>query len=125
MIIAASRMETLKDILAARAKAPEGGGLAAVPQFQRNRAKYPENLNSLSYLDFKKIDWPGMKEHWIEETKKSPTAKNVSTSSSIEPATLSNWISQINPQVFARHLHFSSSVSWKDAKGIHWDQWVE
>jgi hypothetical protein len=125
MIIAASHMETLKDVLATRAKGPAGGGLASMPQFQANRAKYPENLNSLSYLDFQKIDWQGMKERWIEEAKKSPVAKNVSTSSNSGPSTLPDWISQINPQVFARHLHFSSSVSWKDAKGIHWDQWVE
>jgi hypothetical protein len=125
MIIAASRSETLKEAVAARAKAPSGGGLAAVPQFQANRAKYPESLNSLSYLDFQKVDWQGMKERWIEEAKKIPAAKNVSTSSSTAPTPLPDWISQINPQVFARHLHFSSSVSWKDAKGIHWDQWVE
>jgi hypothetical protein len=125
MIIAATRMETLKDVLATRAKAPAGGGLAAAPQFQANRAKYPENLNSLSYLDFQKIDWPGMKDRWVEEARKNATAKSLSLSKDGTPLTEADWLSKINPQVFARHLHFSSSVSWKDAKGIHWDQWVE
>src|SRR5260370_1440960 len=36
-----------------------------------------------------------------------------------------DWLEQMNLQVVARHLHYSSSVSWKDSKGIHWDQWVE
>jgi hypothetical protein len=36
-----------------------------------------------------------------------------------------DWLAQVNPQVFSRHLHYSSSVSWKDAKGIHWDQWLQ
>jgi hypothetical protein len=125
MIIGASRMETLKDVLATRTKGPGSGGIAAVPQFQAYRAKYPENLNSLSYLDFQKIDWQGMKDHWIEEAKKSSTAKAVSASKDAAPTSAPDWLSQINPQVFARHLHYSSSVSWKDSKGIHWDQWVE
>ncbi len=125
VIIGASRIETLREVLATRAKAPASGGLAAVPQFQANRAKYPENLNSLSYLDFQKIDWAGMKDRWIEEAKKSAGAKSLSASKDPAPTPTPDWLSQINPQVFARHLHFSSSVSWKDAKGIHWDQWVE
>jgi len=125
MIIVANRSETLREVLATRAKGPAGGGIGAVPQFQANRAKYPENLNSLSYLDFQKIDWPGMKNRWVEEAKKSPVVKPVSTSNNAGPSTAADWLSLVNPQVFARHLHFSSSVSWKDSKGIHWDQWIE
>ena len=125
MIIVANRSETLREVLATRAKGPAGGGIGAVPQFQANRAKYPENLNSLSYLDFQKIDWPGMKNRWIEEAKKSPVVKPVSTSNNAGPSTAADWLSLVNPQVFARHLHISSSVSWKDSKGIHWDQWIE
>lgn len=126
MIIGASRSETLREILATRAKGPASdGGITTVPQFQANRAKYPENLNSLSYVDFQKIDWQGMKVRWIEEAKKSTGAKSLSASKDPAPTPTPDWLSQINPQVFARHLHFSSSVSWKDAKGIHWDQWVE
>jgi len=125
MIIAASRSETLREVLATRAKGSAGGGIAAVPQFQANRARYPENLNSLSYLDFQKIDWPELKNRWVQEAKKSPVVKPVSTSTNAGPSTTADWLSLVNPQVFARHLHSSSSVSWKDAKGIHWDQWIE
>jgi hypothetical protein len=125
MIIAGSRSEMLREVLATRAKGPTSGGIAAVPQFQANRARYPENLNSLSYLDFQKIDWPELKNRWVEEAKKSPVVKPVSTSNNAGPFTTADWLSLVNPQVFARHLHSSSSVSWKDSKGIHWDQWVE
>ena len=125
MIIAASRSETLREVLATRAKGSAGGGIAAVPQFQANRARYPENLNSLSYLDFQKIDWPELKNRWVEEAKKTPVVTPVSTSNNAGPSTTADWLSLVNPQVFARHLHSSSSVSWKDAKGIHWDQWIE
>jgi hypothetical protein len=31
----------------------------------------------------------------------------------------------INPQVFPKHLHFMAGASWKDAKGVHFDQWIE
>ena len=61
----------------------------------------------------------------VEEAKKSPVAKTVSSSKNTAPSTVPDWLGQINSQVFARHLHYSSSVSWKDSKGIHWDQWVE
>jgi hypothetical protein len=125
MVIGASRIETLREVLATRAKGLASGGMAAVPQFKVNRAKFPENLNSLSYLDFQKIDWQGARDRWIEEAKKSSMAKSVSASKNAEPSAAPDWLAQINPQVFARHLHYSSSVSWKDSKGIHWDQWVE
>ena len=124
MILGASRIETLREVLANRAKA-SAAGLATVPQFQAGRGQFPENLNGLSYLDFQKIDWQALKERWIEEAKKSSVAKTVNASKDAVPSTAPDWLAQINPQVFSRHLHYSSSVSWKDSKGIHWDQWVE
>jgi hypothetical protein len=125
LIIGASRIETVREVLANRAKGAASGGLAAVPQFQANRAQFPENLSSLSYLDFQKIDWQGLRDRWIEEAKKTSAAKTVSASKEAVPSAAPDWLSQINLQVFSRHLHYSSSVSWKDAKGIHWDQWLE
>ena len=79
----------------------------------------------MSYLDFQKIDWQGMKDRWMEDAKKGAVVKAVSATKDAAPSTAADWLAQIDPQVFARHLHFSSSVSWKDAKGIHWDQWIE
>ena len=125
MILGANRIETLREVLSNRAHASTVAGLAAVPQFQAGRAKFPENLNGLSYFDFQKVDWQALKDRWIEEAKKSPVAKTVNASKDAVPSTAPDWLAQIDPQVFARHLHYSSSVSWKDSKGIHWDQWVE
>jgi hypothetical protein len=125
LIIGTSRMETLREVLATRAKGAANGGMAAVPQFQAGRAQFPENLNGLSYLDFQKVDWQALKDRLIEEAKKNSATQTGSSSREAAPPAALDWLTQINLQVFARHLHYSSSVSWKDSKGIHWDQWVE
>jgi hypothetical protein len=125
MILGASKIETLRDVLSNRAHASTATGLASVPQFQAGRRQFPENLNGLGYFDFQKVDWQAVKDRWSEEAKKSAVAKSVSASKGAAPATASDWLAQMNLQVVARHLHYSSSVSWKDAKGIHWDQWLE
>ncbi len=124
MILGASRIETLREVLSNRANASTAR-LATVPQFQAGRAQFPENLNGLSYFDFQRVDWQALKDRWIEEAKKGSVAKTVTASKDAVPSTAPDWLAQINPQVFSRHLHYSSSVSWKDSKGIHWDQWVE
>jgi hypothetical protein len=125
MILGANRIESVREVLSNRAHASTAAGLATVPQFQAGRARSPENLNGLSYFDFQRIDWQGLQDRWIEEAKKGPVAKTVSASKNSAPSTVPDWLARIDPQVFARHLHYSSSVSWKDSKGIHWDQWVE
>ena len=127
MVIAASSIDTLRETLAYRAKASATGGLAGVPQFQANRGSPPPNLIGMSYFDFQKIDWQAAKDHWLQQPKKPRIAKGVAGAgtASTAPSTIPDWLSQINPQSLSRHLHTSWSVSWKDAKGIHWDQWIE
>ncbi len=125
MILGSSRIETLREVLANGAHASTAAGLASVAQFQARRAQFPENLSGLSYFDFQKVDWQALKDRWIAEAKKSSVAKTVNSSKDGVPSTAPDWLAQMNLQVVARHLHYSSSVSWKDAKGIHWDQWVE
>jgi hypothetical protein len=127
MIIGATRSDTLREVLANRSQGPATAGLSTVPQFQASRAKFPENLNSMSYFDFQKVDWQGLRDRLVAESKKTSAAK------SLEPAKKSagsagmnlDWLTQVNAQVFSRHLHYSTGVSWKDSKGIHWDQWLE
>lgn len=125
MILGATRAETLREVLANHAQASTTAGLAGVPQFQAGRARFPGNLSGLSYFDFQKVDWPAAKDRWMQDVKKSAVAKTVSTSKEGVPSAAPDWLGQMNLQVVSRHLHYSSSVSWKDAKGIHWDQWVE
>jgi hypothetical protein len=115
----------LIDTIAEQKHASAVAGLASVPQFQAGRRQFPENLNGLSYFDFQKVDWQAVKERWSEEAKKSTAAKSVSASRDAGPSTAFDWLAQLNLQVVVRHLRYSSSVSWKDAKGIHWDQWIE
>ncbi len=127
MMIGASRAETLREVLANRAKGPAAAGLATVAQFQASRAKFPENLNSMSYFDFQKVDWQGLRDRLVAESKKTSAAKSLEPTK--KPTTSGgmnlDWLTQVNAQVFSRHLHYSTGVSWKDSKGIHWDQWLE
>src|SRR5256886_11152225 len=88
MILGANRIETLREVLSNRAHASTVAGLATVPQFQAGRAKFPENLNGLSYFDFQKVDWQALKDRWIEEAKKSPVAKTVNASKDAVPYTV-------------------------------------
>src|SRR5882672_1743596 len=125
MILGATRVETLREVLAGRANASTTSGLASVPQFQAGRAQFPGNLSGLGYFDFQKVDWQAARDRWMQDVKKSAMAKTVSTSKEAVPSAAPDWLGQMNLQVVSRHLHYSSSVSWKDAKGIHWDQWVE
>ena len=125
MILGATRAETLREVLASRANGSSTAGLAGVPQFQAGRARFPGNLSGLSYFDFQKVDWQATRDRWMQDVKKSAMAKTVSASKEGVPPAAPDWLGQMNLQVVSRHLHYSSSVSWKDAKGIHWDQWVE
>ena len=125
MVLGCNRVETLREVLSNRGQVSTAGGLATVPRFQAGRARFPEKLSGLGYVDFQKVDWQALRDRWIADAKKSSAAKTASTSKDAVPSAALDWLAQINPQVFSRHLHYSSSVSWKDSKGIHWDQWVE
>src|SRR5258708_6624646 len=87
-------------------------GSAGVAQFQARRGQFPENLSGLSYFDFQKVDWPAVKDRWIAEAKKSSVAKTVNSSNDGVPSAAPDWLAQMDLQVVARHLHYSSSVSW-------------
>jgi hypothetical protein len=127
MILGASRIDTLREVLANRTKGNASLGLASVPRFQAGRAQFPGNVNGLSYFDFQKVDWQAAKDHWLEEARKGNVAKSVAGSNAQTSTStkVPDWLTNANPQVLSRHLHYSSSVTWKDAKGIHWDQWLE
>ncbi|HXM96795.1 MAG TPA: hypothetical protein VOA64_21465 [Candidatus Dormibacteraeota bacterium] len=128
-ILAASRLETLNELLARRAQDSSASSLAAVRQFETARSQFPEKLNGLSYFDFQKIDWPALRDRWTPSAPKISASAALSGSqrASQQPSApqVPNWLSQVDPQVFPRHLHLTYSASWKDARGIHFEQWIE
>ena len=120
-IVGATRNETVRDLLAARSKS----NTIFPAQFQTVRAGYPERTNGLSYFDFQKIDWPALKARWIEQAKKVLQTQSATAQQKAATAKVPSLLSDANPQVFPKHLHFMAGASWKDAKGIHFDQWLE
>jgi hypothetical protein len=81
------------------------------------RGKFPEKLDGFSYFDFQKVDWHAVRDKWIAESK---TTTSAGTSKK-----MFDWLSAVNPEVFLRHLHCMTGASWKDAKGVHFDEWIE
>jgi hypothetical protein len=103
-----------------------GASLATAPGFQAARAQFPATINGLGYFDFRKVDWQALKARLIAEANKAPTAKGSPGAGKSAAATSSpSWMLDVNPEVFARHLHVASSASWKDAQGLHFDEWIE
>jgi hypothetical protein len=125
-ILGAAKVETLHQILAQRAQ-NTASGFASLPQFQAARSQFPQSIDGLTYFDFKKIDWPGLKDHWLREIKKSSTSKALTgqKATPAPPAPVPPWLEQIDPQVFARHLHSAFAASWKDPKGFHFEEWLD
>jgi hypothetical protein len=124
-ILATSRNDTLREFLAKRPGANTPARVDIPPAFRAARAQFPETLNSISFLDFQRIDWPGLKTRWIAEAGKTSEKK---TSAAAQKSTVSkapDWLTNLNPDVFPRHLHFIAGASWKDSKGIHIDEWLE
>src|ERR1700730_2689973 len=123
-LVIAPRLEAVRELLAKHSQSA-GAGLATAPGFQAARAQFPATINGLGYFDFRKVDWQAFKARLIAEANKTPTAKP-SPSGGISAATPTpSWMLDVNPEVFARHLHVASSASWKDAQGLHFDEWIE
>jgi hypothetical protein len=100
-----------------------GAGLASAPGFQAARAQFPAPINGLGYFDFRKVNWPALKARLVAEANASPVAKRSSGAAKATPTP--SWMLDVNPEVFALHLHVASSASWKDAQGLHFDEWIE
>jgi len=124
LILASSRAETLREVLANRGKGTAFASLASVPQFQAARAQFPESLNGSSYFDFQKVDWQALKDRWLAGGSSNSLASDGGTSGKTA-SKIPDWLARMNAGIISRHLHCSSSFSWKDSKGVHWEQWVE
>jgi hypothetical protein len=88
------------------------------------RAQFPEKLNGFSYFDYQKVDWPGLQKKWIADANKA--AQNAKTAEATATnKKLADWLVQVDPDVFPKHLHSMTGASWKDAKGVHFDEWLD
>ena len=120
LLLGSSKSETLQAYLrqssASRAAVPPKAFLAV-------RAQYPEKLNGFAYFDLQKVDWPALKAKWIADAKKA--AEDAKTTDAKSQLQFVDWLTPLNPEVIPRHLHRLAGASWKDAKGVHFDQWLE
>jgi hypothetical protein len=119
-IYGAPKLESVKEALASR----DTMSAAVLTPLQAARADYPAKINGLYFFDFSKVDWPAAKAHWIEEAQKA-AAKPGATAQKAAAAKTPHLLADVNPQVFQRHLHEMAGASWKDEKGIHFDQWLQ
>ena len=97
---------------------------AVLTPYQAARADYPVKINGLYFFDFQKVDWPGAKQNWIDEAKKAAEKQGATPAQKAAAAKLPSVLTNADPKVFARHLHYMAGASWKDEKGIHFDQWL-
>ena len=65
-----------------------------------------------------------MKVQWLAETKKA-AAQAKTTDAAASEKKLADWLNTMNPEVFKRHLHLMIGASWKDEKGVHFDEWMD
>jgi hypothetical protein len=127
-VVASSRGETLREFLAKRSPANDAAPAALPAAFQSARTQFPATVDGIAFVNFQKIDYPAMKTRLVEEAKKSPPAhtKKVGDATEQSPDTqVPDWLLNLNPEVFPRHLHYLAGASWKDSKGIHFDEWLE
>ena len=126
-VLASSRSETLREFLARNSPASPQTQATLPAAFQTARAQLPANLNGLTFMNFQKIDYQALKSRWIEQAKNpSGAAKRDAHASPESPASkVPDWLLNLNPDVFPRHLHFLAGASWKDSKGVHFDEWLE
>ena len=124
-LVVGSRLEAVREALAKHPQSASAG-LAGAPGFQAARAQFPSTINGLGYFDFRKMDWPALKARVVAEANKTPPASRSPGAGKPAAATPTpSWMLDVNPEVFARHLHVASSASWKDAQGLHFDEWIE
>lgn len=124
-LVIGARLEAVREALAKRSQSA-GAGLASAPGFRAARAQFPAAINGLGYFDFREVDWQAFKTRLIAETNKTPAAKGTpGAGKSVAVTPGPSWLLDVNPEVFARHLHVASSASWKDAQGLHFDEWIE
>jgi hypothetical protein len=127
-VLASSRGETLREALAKHSPANNPPASVLPAAFRSARAQFPAAIGGFAFMDLQKVDYQALKTRWIDEAKKSSSAPKKSSATvtpQSEAGKVPDWLLNINPEVFPRHLHYLAGASWKDSKGIHFDEWLE
>jgi hypothetical protein len=121
LLLGASKSETLRGTLSQIRPA----GTSSLPaNLAAARAKFPEKLIGFSYYDLQKLDWPALQLNWKAQMTRA-AAESRNTDATERTKALTDWMYGINPAVFPRHLHSMTGASWKDARGVHFDEWLD
>jgi hypothetical protein len=127
LIVGSSRIDSVRETLAMQKGTTDNSNL--VPQaWLAARAQYPPKVTGLNFMDFQKINWGAIKARWnLEEAHPVRADAGANKKSSGDPSAdaFSKALKQLDPQIFPRHLHFSTGAAWKDAQGVHFDGWIE
>ena len=121
LLLGASKSETLRGMLSQ----PRPAGANSLPaNMTAARAQFPEKLTGFSYYDLQKLDWAALQQNWkVQMTKAAAESQNSDAAQKTKGMT--DWINGINPGVFPLHLHSMTGASWKDASGVHFDEWLD
>lgn len=121
LLLGASKSETLRGTLSQIRPA----GTSSLPaNLAAARAQFPEKLIGFSYYDLQKLDWPALELNWKAQMAKA-AADSRNADAAQKTKALTDWMNGINPDVFPRHLHSMTGASWKDARGVHFDEWLD
>jgi hypothetical protein len=121
VLIGSSKSDTLHQYVAQKPVAPDG---AQFKNLLAARAQFPQKLNGFSYFNFQKVDWAGLQKKWVEQANQAAqTAKSTDAANSQKK--MADWLGRVDPEVFSKHLHSMTGASWKDAKGVHFDEWLD
>jgi hypothetical protein len=120
-IYGAPKYESVKEAIAGR----DTMHIMVLTPLQEARPDYPAKINGLYLFDFQKVDWAAAKTRWIEEAKKAAAKTTATADQKAAAARIPHILADANPQTLQRHLHIMVGASWKDEKGIHFDQWIQ
>ena len=131
LLLGAPKNESIRALLEQPVASPDAAFSAKI---LAARKQFPDKLNGFSYFDFQKVQWKAMTDKWLEEAKaaaaKAPAANATAANSKAKDAAAANkkftdWLANVNPDVFPRHLHLMTGASWKDSTGLHFDEWMD
>jgi hypothetical protein len=122
VIVVSARDDSVREMLAS-AKTTHSENSFVPPAWQKAREQFPKAINGLGFFDFQRIDWTAAKERWIAESRKEPTSKETQPQAARDA--FAHALKDLDPLVFPRHLHMTANASWKDARGMHFDGWIE